>query len=314
MPEPAPDLTPSAPATALTLVTDAAEGLTVESRSQFKLALERYVHHRLALAGLIVFLLLVLLSIIGPVFWQYSYSAITGQFATGPSLQHPFGTDLIGHDLFAQVMEAEATSVKTAVLVAVIATTLGTVIGAIAGYYGKLADLLLMRFTDLILAVPLLAVLLVLANKLSKQAGSWFWIALIIGLLLWTSLARQVRGAFLSLREREFVEAEHAIGASDTRVIFRHMIPNAIGPIVVSATLTVAFALLIEAILSFLGLGIQPPEVSLGSLINSGQEAAVSLPWLFFFPSGFLVITILSVNFIGDGLRDALDPTQRVHR
>jgi peptide/nickel transport system permease protein len=256
----------------------------------------------------------VLLSTIGPVFWQYSYSTITGQFATGPSALHPFGTDLIGHDLFAQVLEAEATSVKTAALVALIATTIGTVIGAIAGYYGKLADFLLMRFTDLILAVPLLAVLLVLANKLSKQAGSWFWIALILGLLLWTNLARQVRGAFLSLREREFVEAEHAIGASDRRIIFRHMIPNAIGPIVVTATLTIALALLIEAVLSFLGLGIQPPEVSLGSLVNSGQDAATSLPWLFFFPSGFLVVTILSINFIGDGLRDALDPTQRVPR
>jgi peptide/nickel transport system permease protein len=312
MPEPAPDVTPPAPVR--TLVTDAAEGLTIESRSQFRLALERFTHHRLALAGLIVFLLLVLLSTIGPLFWHYSYSAITAQFSSAPSAQHPFGTDLIGHDLFAQVMEAEATSVKTAVLVAVIATTIGTVIGAIAGYYGKVADFLLMRFTDLILAVPLLAILLVLANKLSKQAGSWLWIALILGLLLWTNLARQVRGAFLSLREREFVEAEHAIGASDRRIIFRHMIPNAIGPIVVSATLTVALALLIEAVLSFLGLGIQPPEVSLGSLINSGQDAATSLPWLFFFPSGFLVITILSINFIGDGLRDALDPTQRVHR
>lgn len=312
MPEPAFDVTPPAPA--LTLVTDAAQGLTVESRGQFRLALERFAHHRLALAGLVVFLLLVLLSTIGPVFWQYSYSTITGQFATAPSAQHPFGTDLIGHDLFAQVMEAEATSVKTAALVAVIATTIGTAIGAIAGYYGKLADLLLMRFTDLILAVPLLAVLLVLANKLSKQAGSWLWIALILGLLLWTNLARQVRGSFLSLREREFIEAGHAIGASDRRIIFRHLIPNAIGPIVVSATLTVALALLIEAVLSFLGLGIQPPEVSLGSLINSGQDAATSLPWLFFFPSGFLVITILSINFIGDGLRDALDPAQRAHR
>jgi ABC-type dipeptide/oligopeptide/nickel transport system permease subunit len=312
VPEPASGITPPAPA--LTLVTEAGQGDTVESHGQFRLALERFAHHRLALAGLIVFLLLVLLSTIGPVFWQYSYSTITGQFATGPSAQHPFGTDLIGHDLFAQVLEAEATSVKTAALVALIATTIGTVIGAIAGYYGKLADFLLMRFTDLILAVPLLAVLLVLANKLSKQAGSWFWIALILGLLLWTNLARQVRGAFLSLREREFVEAEHAIGASDRRIIFRHMIPNAIGPIVVTATLTIALALLIEAVLSFLGLGIQPPEVSLGSLVNSGQDAATSLPWLFFFPSGFLVVTILAINFIGDGLRDALDPTQRVPR
>jgi peptide/nickel transport system permease protein len=314
MPEPASDLTPPGAPAALTLVTDAAEGLAVESRGQLRLALERFAHHRLAVAGLLVFAFLVLLSTIGPVFWQYSYSAITGQFASGPSARHPFGTDLIGHDLFAQVMEAEATSVKTAALVAVIATTVGTVIGATAGYYGKFADVLLMRFTDLILAVPLLAVLLVLANKLSKQAGSWLWIAIILGLLLWTTLARQVRGAFLSLREREFIEAEHAIGASDQRIIFRHLIPNAVGPIVVSATLTVALALLIEAVLSFLGLGIQPPEVSLGSLINSGQDAATSLPWLFFFPSGFLVITILSINFIGDGLRDALDPTQRAHR
>ena len=291
--------------------TDLAEGLTIESRSQLRLAVERFIHHRLALAGLTVFVLLLLLSAIGPLFWRYNYTAITNQFATAPSGQHPFGTDLIGHDLFAQVMEAEATSVKTAVLVAVIATTIGTVIGAIAGYYGKFADFLLMRFTDLILAVPLLAILLVLANKLSKQSGSWFLIALILGCVLWTNLARQVRGAFLALREREFVEAEHAIGASDSRIILRHMIPNAIGPIIVSATLTVALAILIEAVLSFLGLGIQPPEVSLGSLIASGQDAAATLPWLFFFPAGFLVVTILSVNFIGDGLRDAFDPGSR---
>ena len=311
MPDPASDVTP--PTAALTLVTDAAQGLTIESRGQFRLAVERFAHHRLAARRPD--------RVPAPAAAVHDRAGVLAvqllddhrQFATGPSAQHPFGTDLIGHDLFAQVMEAEATSVKTAVLVAVIATTIGTVIGAIAGYYGKLADILLMRFTDLILAVPLLVVLLVLANKLSKQAGSWLWIALILGLLLWTNLARQVRGAFLSLREREFVEAEHAIGASDWRIIFRHMIPNAIGPIVVSATLTVALALLIEAVLSFLGLGIQPPEVSLGSLINSGQDAATSLPWLFFFPAGFLVITILSINFIGDGLRDALDPTQRVH-
>jgi peptide/nickel transport system permease protein len=292
-------------------VSPAAEGLTIEARSQLRMAVERFSRHRVALAGLAVFVLLLLVSTIVPVFWHYGYAAITGQFATAPSWQHPFGTDQIGHDMLAQVMKAEATSVKTAVLVAVIATTIGTTIGAVAGYYGGIADALLMRFTDLILGVPLLALLLVLSNKLSKQAGSWLWIAIILGCVLWTNLARQVRGAFLSLREREFVEAEHAIGASDRRIIMRHMIPNAIGPIVVSATLTVALALLVEAILSFLGLGIQLPEVSLGSLINTGQDAAVVMPWLFFFPSGFLVVTILSVNFIGDGLRDALDPRQR---
>lgn len=312
MPEPLPEtketgtLAPEPPLAATTVA-----GATVESRGQIRLAVERFSHHRLALTGLAVFIVLLLLSTIGPLFWQYSSSTITSQFATGPSSRHPFGTDLIGHDMFAQVMNAEATSVKTALLVAVIATAIGTAIGALAGYYGKLADALLMRFTDLILAVPLLAILLVLSNKLSKQANSWFWIAIILGCVLWTSLARQVRGAFLSLREREFIEAEHAIGASDRRIILRHMIPNAIGPIIVSATLTVALAILIEAVLSFLGLGIQPPEVSLGSLIASGQDAAATLSWLFFFPAGFLVVTILSINFIGDGLRDALDPGSR---
>jgi peptide/nickel transport system permease protein len=290
----------------------AAEGLHVEARSQFRMGVERFIHHKVALFGLAIFVIMLLLSVIGPHVWQYNYTTITNQFGTGPSAQHPFGTDLIGHDMFAQVLVATQTSLQTALLVAVIATFIGTIIGALAGYYGKWADSLLMRFTDLILVVPLIAILLVLSNKLSKLAGSWLWIAILIAALIWTYLARLVRGAFLSLREREFVEAAHAIGATDGRIIFRHMIPNAMGPIVVNATLTVANAMLIESVLSFLGLGIQPPEVSLGSLINSGQQDATVLWWLFYIPAGFLILAILSVNFIGDGLRDALDPVQKV--
>src|SRR5581483_11450351 len=245
-----------------------------------------------------------------PLFWKWSYSAITPQYATGPSAAHPFGTDTIGHDLFAQVLVATQTSLKTAFIVTVIATALGTVIGAIAGYYGKLADAALMRFTDLVLTVPLLALLLVLANVLSKQSSNYRLIAIIIAAVLWTYLARLVRGTFLSLREHDYVLAARAIGARDSRIIFRHMVPNAMGPIVVNATLTVANAILIESALSFLGLGIQPPEVSLGSLINNGQGAATTEWWLFAFPSGVLVLIILAVNFVGDGLRDALDPRQ----
>jgi ABC-type dipeptide/oligopeptide/nickel transport system permease subunit len=288
------------------------QGLSVEARSQLRMAAERFIHHKLALIGGGVFLFLLLLSTIGGHLWHYRYSQITGQFATGPSLQHPFGTDTIGHDLFAQVLAGTATSMETALVVAVIATAIGTLIGAAAGYYGKWADSLLMRFTDLILVVPVLAVLLVLAAGVSGLASNWFVIALVLAALFWTYLARLVRGTFLSLREREFVEAEWAIGATDRRIILRHMIPNAIGPIVVNATLTVANAMLIEAILSFLGLGIQPPAVSLGSLIDAGQGDATALPWLFYFPAAILVIAILSVNFLGDGLRDALDPSQRV--
>jgi ABC-type dipeptide/oligopeptide/nickel transport system permease subunit len=292
--------------------TESRQGLAIKSRSQFKLAADRFFHHRMALVGLSIFLFLLLLSTIGPLFWQYSYTEITSQFATAPSLQHPFGTDPIGHDMFAQVLHGTAVSLKTALLVAVVATVIGTLIGALAGYYGKLADQALMRLTDLVLSVPLLAVLLVLSNKFSKQANSWFFVAILLAALLWTYLARLVRGTFLSLREREFIEAEWAIGASDRRIILRHLIPNAAGSIVVNATLTVANAMLLEAFLSVLGLGIQPPEVDLGSLIAEGEGSATALPWLFYFPSLFLIAAILAVNFIGDGLRDALDPTQRI--
>jgi ABC-type dipeptide/oligopeptide/nickel transport system permease subunit len=292
----------------------AAQGLTVEARSQFRMIVERFVHHRVALISLGLFIALVLFGTIGPMLWSINYTTITNQFTTAPSWSHPFGTDLIGHDLFAQVMVAEATSVQTALVVAVVSTFIGTLIGAVAGYYGKWADAVLMRFTDLILAVPLLAILLVIANTASKHANSWVWIALVIAFVIWTYLARLVRGSFLSLREREFVEAAHAIGARDSRIIMRHMLPNAMGPIIVNGTLTVANAMLLESALSFLGLGIQPPEVSLGNLIATNQGAATVFPWLFFIPAGFLIVTILAVNFIGDGLRDAFDPQQRIRQ
>jgi peptide/nickel transport system permease protein len=190
----------------------------------------------------------------------------------------------------------------------VIAMVIGTTIGAIAGYYRGFADNLLMRFVDLVLAVPILAVLIVLGHLVSKQAGNWFWVAVIIGVLAWTSVARLVRADFLSLREREFVEAARALGASNRRIILRHMLPNAIGPIIVNATITVATSVILESTLSYLGLGIQPPEVSLGSLVAAGQDAATTQWWLFVFPAGFLVVLILCIFLVGDGLREALDP------
>ncbi len=280
-------------------------------RGQFAMVAARFVRNPLAMVGLVIFLILLLGSLIIPYFWKYNYSQITSDFATGPSANHPFGTDLIGHDLFAQVMSGTLISMETALLVAVVSTIVGTVIGALAGYYGGVIDQILMRFTDLVLVVPALAILLVLSNKFASQSDSQLFIGLLLALLFWTYLARLIRGTFMSLREREFIEAEHAIGASTWRIILRHMIPNATGAIVVNGTLTVANAMLTESILSFLGLGIQPPAVDLGQLIDAAEGDAVSLPWLFYFPSAALVLAILSVNFIGDGLRDALDPTQR---
>jgi peptide/nickel transport system permease protein len=290
-----------------------ADEMAAPSRGQLRMAGRRFVRHKLAMCGAIIFLVLLLGSIIVPIFWPYGYSTITNTFASGPSAAHPFGTDLIGHDMLAQVMAGTLTSLEVALLVAAISTVIGTVIGALAGYYGGVIDQALMRLTDLVLVVPLIAILLVLSNKFSKQSDSQLFVGLLLALLFWTYLARLIRGTFMSLREREFIEAEHAIGASTWRIILRHMVPNAAGSIVVNATLTVAGAILIEASLSFLGLGIQPPQVDLGSLIASGEGDATTLPWLFYFPAAFLVLAILVVNFIGDGLRDALDPTQRGH-
>jgi peptide/nickel transport system permease protein len=301
-----------APLTEATELRAAQAGLTIQARSQFQMALTRFMHHKMALVGLFMFVAILLFSTVGPLFWHYNYAQITSAFGTGPSLAHPFGTDTIGHDMFAQTMAATATSIQTAMVVAALATVFGTLLGAVAGYYGKWADALLMRFVDLTLIVPGLVILLVLANAFSKSVNNWLDIALILAALFWTVVARLVRGVFLSLREREFIEAEHAIGASSTRIIVRHLIPNAIGPIIVYATLTVATAILVEAALSFLGLGIQPPAVSLGYLISQAEGDATVLPYLFYFPAAILILIILSVNFLGDGLRDALDPQQRV--
>jgi peptide/nickel transport system permease protein len=283
-------------------------GLSSEVKGQFRIVAERFFHQPLAVFGLVFFAGLGIASAVSGHVWQYSYSVITPDFASGPSALHPFGTDDIGHDLYAQVMRGIEKDIQTALLVAAIAMIIGTTIGAIAGYYRGFADNLLMRFVDLILSVPILAVLIVLGHLVSRQAGNWFWVAVIIGMLAWTYVARLVRADFLSLREREFIEAARALGASNLRIILRHMLPNAIGPIIVNATLTVATSVILESTLAYLGLGIQPPEVSLGSLVASGQESATTEWWLFVFPAGFLVLLILSIFLIGDGLREALDP------
>ena len=187
---------------------------------------------------------------------------------------------------------------------------IGITIGIIAGYYGGFVDNVLMRMTDLFLVLPFLAILLVLSAFLG--AGSPLRVAFILAFLFWTGLARIVRGEFLSLREKEFVEAAKVLGGSDKRIIFRHILPNTMGPIIVNATLTIAAAILVEAALSFLGFGIQPPHPALGILISDGQDALTTQWWLALFPGLTIVLIALCINFIGDGLRDALDPKQRV--
>jgi ABC-type dipeptide/oligopeptide/nickel transport system permease subunit len=284
---------------------------TVAARAQWQLVLRRFLAHRLAVGSLIVFLLVVLVSLFGGNFWRYTYQQITPEFSTPPSAQHPMGTDGLGHDGLAQVLRGAQKSVQVALLVAFLSTTAGTLIGAFAGYYRGLTDAVLMRFTDLILTLPTIAILIVVAVNLVRGGSSWFAVALVLAALLWTSIARVVRGVFLSLREKEYVEAARALGASDTRIIFRHLLPNATGAIIVNATITVAVAILSETALSYLGVGIQSPDVSLGSLVSAGQQAATTRPWLFYFPGVIIIVICLTINFIGDGLRDAFDPSQK---
>jgi ABC-type dipeptide/oligopeptide/nickel transport system permease subunit len=283
---------------------------TVAARSQTQMVVRRFLAHKLAVASLIVLLLVIVGSLVGGRLWKYGYADITDEFSTPPSWKHPMGTDDIGHDSMARVLRGSQKSVQVALLVALLSTTFGAVVGALAGYYRRAVDSVLMRFTDLVLTVPIIALTAVLAGTLADRAGNWFYIALVLAALLWTYIARVVRGQFLSLREKEFVEAARALGASDRRIIFRHLLPNATGAIIVNATITVAVAILLEAALSYLGVGIRPPDTSLGLLVQDGQQAATTRPWLFYFPGLIIIVIALTVNFVGDGLRDAFDPTQ----
>ncbi len=285
-----------------------AHGLGGESKSQWRIVLGRFLQQRLALVGLSIFVLLGVASVLVGHFWTYSYTDITNDLNVPPSWSHPFGTNAIGNDMFAQVMAGVEKDIQIALTVAAMATLIGVTVGAIAGFYRGWVDSLLMRFVDLVLVLPVLAVLIVLANKLAKQSSNWLGLAIIIGLLSWTYVARLVRADFLSLRERDFVEASRALGATNRRIIIKHMLPNAVGPIIVNATLTVALSIIFESTLSYLGLGVQPPNVSLGLLVNQGQDSATTEWWLFVFPVAFLIILILSIFLIGDGLREAFDP------
>jgi ABC-type dipeptide/oligopeptide/nickel transport system permease subunit len=280
---------------------------TVAERSQVQLVLRRFLQHRLAVASLVVLVLLVLLAYVGSALWQYDFGEFTADKSDPPSLNHPFGTDAAGKDQFAQVLRGTQISLQIAVLVALFSTLVGTVWGAVAGYFGGLTDTILMRISDLVLTLPLLAVAAMLAHNFG---GTWWLISVVIAGLYWAYVSRVARGVVLSLREKEFIEAAKALGASDARIIFRHLVPNALGSIIVNATVLVAIAILLETSLSYLGFGVRPPDTSLGILVSEAQTALTTRPWLFYFPGLFIILIALTINFIGDGLRDALDPQQ----
>lgn len=280
----------------------------VEAESQWRRIVRRFVRHRVALVSLIVLLVLMVASFLGETITSYRYDEYTRDTNQAPSLKHWFGTDTIGKDMFTLVLRGARRSLLVALMVAGISTTFGTLVGALAGYYRGFLDAVLMRFTDLFLTIPSLAVLLVVASRYRGESGNWVSISLVIAAFTWMQLARVVRGMFLSLREREFVEAARALGASDSRIILRHLLPNSLAPIIVNATLLVAAAILIETALSFLGFGIAPPDTSLGRLVADGASASYTRPWLFYLPGLWLMLICLCINFVGDGLRDAIDP------
>ena len=276
----------------------------------------KFSRHRLAVAGAVVLLIIVIGAVFAPDFTHFDPYAIDNAWQGTPLAPgvagHWLGTDEVGRDLWARMLFGGRISLTIGLFAVVIEVLLGSFIGALSGYFGGWVDAVLMRITDAFLCIPLLPLLLVLtaivAAESTKAALNFGSIVLIIGFLSWMSVARLVRGAFLSLREKEFCEAARAIGSSHFRIMFRHLLPNAIAPIVVQATLDVAGVITLESVLSFLGFGIQPPTASWGSMLANAQENISIAWWAAVFPGLCILTTVLAINYMGDGLRDALDP------
>jgi peptide/nickel transport system permease protein len=307
-PAPMPTMTPVATGTEAAPTVEAL-GLEEHGLSQRTLMWRRFRRHKLAIASLVTLVVIGLATLLAGVLSPYEYSEQhLDQILQGPSAKHLLGTDQLGRDELTRLLYGGRISLLVGLGVALVSGVIGTVVGAAAGFYGGRLDNAVMRLTDLFLSIPLL-VLLIIASR--ATGGSIRDIVLVLSLALWMFLARIVRGLFLSLREKEFVEAARSIGASNRRIIFRHMLPNALGVIIVSITLTVAIAILTESLLSFLGFGIQPPTPTWGNMLEDGRPQMTYAAWLVWFPGLAILITVMCVNFLGDGLRDALDPTQR---
>ena len=321
-----------------------------EGRSQRQIILRRFIRHKAAMFSLFALLFIIIFVFtatgiqLGPKgkgitlhgWWPYSIKdidpegavassckgGVTGcptldifpKFIDGDGMQigkHPFGTDIIGTDYFALVMRGAQQSIMVMLIVGLLGVGIGSTIGAIAGYFGGIVDAILMRITDMFLVTPVIIIGAVIGFRIGNLGV--VPLAILLGFFSWMGLARFVRTEFLTLREREFVDAARVAGASDRRIIFKHILPNAVGIIIVSGTLLMSGAILTETALSYLGFGVKPPDVSLGLLISQYQDTFSISPWLFWWPGALIVSIALCVNFIGDGLRDAFDPRQRRH-
>ena len=278
-----------------------------------------FKNHKGALAGAIIFALIVILVLLGPFVWPYEANGINIRIRNqGPTFAHPLGTDQLGRDTLARIMAGGRTSITVGLTAMLLSLFLGTLIGVFAGYFKKL-DSALMRFTDLFLSLPLLPLLLVmmllfrepLSTSFGPEKGMFILIVVSIGITSWMPTARIVRGDVLAIKEREFILAARSIGGTDTKIIFRDILPNVLSPIMVSATLGIANAIITESALSFLGLGFPPDFPTWGRLLNDAVDYLQQFPERVFWPGLAISLTVLSINYLGDGLRDALDPRIR---
>jgi peptide/nickel transport system permease protein len=280
-------------------------------------AWRRFRRHRIAVASSVILLAMVLLVVFGPLFWRVPINEIdfTARLA-GPSLKHPFGTDDLGQDLFARMLYGGRISLAVGLAAMLMAITVGVIIGAIAGISRGSVDAALMWLTDLFLSLPQLPLLLLviylfrdsLKGLFGPEIGVFILIVAVIGLFRWMPVARLVRAQFFSLREKEFVEAARALGASTPRTVVRHILPNSLGPVIVAGTIDVAAAIIAESTLSFLGLGFPPDIPTWGRLLYDAKDYLDIAPHWALFPGAAIFLAVLTINFIGDGLRDALDP------
>lgn len=284
-------------------------------RSLWSDAWNQFRKHRLALVGSIVLLVLIVLSFLGPFVWERTPIDFTKSMQ-GPSLSHPMGTDDLGRDIMARVFWGGRVSLSVGIVAVIISITVGMLIGAAAGFFGGFIDSALMRFTDMAISLPVLPLLLLcsylfrdsLTDRFGSTIGPFILIVGLIGILSWMSTARLVRASFLSIKEKEFIEAAYSIGVSRSAIIFKHILPNALGPVIVAATIGVGAAIITESSLSFLGLGFPPDTPTWGRLLFDGRNYMEFAAWLVIFPGTAIFLAVLSINYVGDGLRDAFDP------
>ncbi|MCU0464918.1 MAG: ABC transporter permease [Anaerolineae bacterium] len=301
------------------------DGRREKAESLLKITVRRFLRHRMAVIGLVTLSLIILFVSVGALFFteqQANSTTLTAKY-TPPGAEYPLGTDRLGRDILARSIYGGQISLMIGITAVAISITIGTAVGLVSGYFGGWIDSILMRFVEAMLAIPTLILLIVIQPAMIQNATTRInilgrelsvtvvAIVVIIGITSWLGLSRIVRSMVLSLKEQEFVAAARMVGASDTRIIFTHILPNCIAPIVVSATLGVGSAIVTETALGFLGFGVQEPTATWGNILSGARQFVDDYPWIWLAPGVLITLTVLSINFIGDGLRDALDPRSR---